>query len=69
MDSDQHPHEANYLKLDCSKANTLLDWSPKLDLPTALEWIVEWYRAYQRGKDVRKVTEAEIERYENLIRE
>ena len=68
MDSDQHPHEANYLKLDCSKANTLLDCLPKLDLPTALEWIVEWYRAYQRGKDVRKVTEAEIERYENLIR-
>jgi CDP-glucose 4,6-dehydratase len=69
IDSDQHPHEANYLKLDCSKANTLLGWSPKLDLRTALELIVEWYRAYQRGKDMREVIEAQIERYENLTRE
>ena len=64
LDSAHHPHEATYLKLDCSKARSLLGWTPKQDLCTALKWIVEWYKAYQQGKDMRQVTEAEISRYE-----
>ena len=66
LDSAHHPHEATYLKLDCSKARSLLGWVPKLDLSTALKWIVEWYSTYQQGKDMRHVTEAEISRYENM---
>ncbi len=61
----QHPHEAAYLKLDCSKAKSLLKWSPKLDLPTTLEWIVEWYRGYQHNQNMRHLTEAQIARYED----
>jgi CDP-glucose 4,6-dehydratase len=66
-DIDQHPHEATHLKLDCSKAKSLLRWSPKLDLATTLEWIVKWYRAYHQRKNMRKITEAEISRYENML--
>ena len=66
-DSGQHPHEATYLKLDCSKAKSVLGWAPRLDLMTNLEWIVEWYRAYLQKNDMRQVTEAEISRYENML--
>ena len=65
-DSNQHPHEANYLKLDCSKAKNLLNWMPKLYIETALKWVVRWYRAFQNGQDMRQFTESEIERYEAL---
>lgn len=63
LDPAQHPHEDHLLKLDCSKARSLLGWSPILPLPTALEWVVEWYRGYQQEKDMRQLTEAQIMRY------
>ena len=46
LDTKVNPHEATYLKLDCSKAKSRLKWAPKLDLATTLDWIVEWYRSY-----------------------
>ena len=66
IDPAHHPYESPYLKLDCSKAESLLRWSPKLRLSTALEWVVEWYRGYQRQEDVRRLTEAQIARYEGI---
>ncbi|MHC4475842.1 MAG: CDP-glucose 4,6-dehydratase [Planctomycetota bacterium] len=66
LDSAQHPHEDNYLKLDCSKARSLLGWTPKLRLATALEWIVEWYRAYQKNQDMRSLTQEQIRRFEDI---
>lgn len=39
-DGAQHPHEANYLKLDCSKANTVLGWTPQWNLQQTLRSIV-----------------------------
>ncbi len=65
LDSAQHPHEDHYLKLDCSKAKSLLKWSPKLNLSTTLEWIAEWYRGYQQNEDIRHLTETQIARYQN----
>jgi len=65
LDSAHHPHEDNYLKLDCSKAKSLLGWSPRLHISTALDWIAEWYRGYQENKDMRILTETQIYRYEN----
>jgi len=65
-DPNQNPHEANYLKLDCSKAKNLLNWMPILDIETALEWVVKWYRAFKDGQNIRRVTESEIEHYEAL---
>jgi CDP-glucose 4,6-dehydratase len=66
LDRDKNPHEAEYLKLDCSKAKNILKWSPKLSLSVTLEWIIEWYRNYQQDKDMRYYTESEISRYEKL---
>jgi CDP-glucose 4,6-dehydratase len=67
-DSMVHPREANYLKLDVSRTGSMLDWYPVLSLSQALEWIVEWYRASQAGDDVRRLTQAQIERYEMLLK-
>lgn len=61
-----HPHEAHTLKLDSSKAKDRLGWRPRLRLETTLEWVVEWYRAHQRGDDLRALCLEHIQRYENL---
>lgn len=66
LDRGGHPHEAKILKLDISKARTKLGWSPKMRLTQAVEWVVEWYKAYQEKKDLREITQAQIARYENL---
>lgn len=66
LDLARHPHESRYLKLDCSKARALLGWQPKLDLQTALTWIVEWYHAYQQGTDMRTLTQDQIARFEQI---
>ena len=66
LDSDQHPHECRELRLDASKANSMLGWSPILDLSTSLDWIVEWYQAYQRHEDIRRLTQDQIERYQGI---
>ena len=66
-DSLCHPHEATYLKLDCSKARSLLGWRPKLRLDTALAWVAEWYRAYYQGGDMHRLTQSQIRRYEHTL--
>lgn len=66
IDGGAHPHEASVLKLDISKARSGLGWSPRMPLDRALAWVVEWYRAYREGGDLRAVTRAQIERYEGL---
>jgi CDP-glucose 4,6-dehydratase len=68
QDRATHPSEAHFLKLDISKARTSMDWHPALPLEHALEWIAEWYRAFQSGADLRRVTLMQIERYEALLK-
>lgn len=65
-DTHQGPRENTFLKLDASKARAYLGWAPKLDLPTTLEWIVDWTRRYQAGDDMREVTLADIRRFMTL---
>jgi CDP-glucose 4,6-dehydratase len=57
------PHEAKYLKLDCSKAKAELGWFPKWDIETALTSIVDWNKAFLNGDDIRVVTENQIDKY------
>ena len=66
LDLARHPHESRTLKLDCAKARELLGWRPKLDLLTALEWIVEWYQGYVNKLDLRALTEKQIARFEQI---
>ncbi len=66
LDGTEHPHEANYLKLDCSKAKMKLSWSPKTNLETALWLVVEWYKQYEQKNDIRKHTEEQIKNFSLL---
>ena len=64
-DEGDHPHEANYLKLDCSKAHNILLWRPKWSLDEALNKIVEWHRVELNGYNVRQITLNQINEYMN----
>ncbi len=59
------PHEAQFLKLDSSKAHARLGWHPRLRLSEALEWVVDWQRHYLGGGDVRQKTADQIDEYQS----
>lgn len=63
IDTNPQPHEANYLKLDCSKAKAGLGWTPKWNIETALKSIVDWNKAFLKGEDICKVTENQIKNH------
>lgn len=54
------PHEANYLKLDCTKLKKTFDWEPSWKLEEAMKKIVEWTIAYNNGDDINQVMESQI---------
>ncbi len=58
--SDGGPHEANFLKLDCSKLKNTFNWAPVWNVETAMEKIVEWSVAYLCGKDISEVMTEQI---------
>ena len=60
------PHEATYLKLDCSKSQARLGWRPRLGLDDAIDWVIDWYRAHVGGQDMRTFTLGQIATYEAL---
>jgi len=63
-DEAPQPHEATYLKLDCSKARARLGWGPRWNLVTALSAITDWHRAYVAGADMRAATLAQLHDFE-----
>lgn len=65
LDGGDHPHEAHYLKLDCSKAQARLNWQPRWHLDATLRKIVEWHQAYLNAADMRDVTLRQIAQYHN----
>jgi CDP-glucose 4,6-dehydratase len=67
VDEGDHPHEAHYLKLDCSKAKTRLDWHPKWHLEEALGRIVDWQKQYHKGADMKAVTLEQIDYYSKVV--
>ena len=60
---DGGPHEANFLKLDCSKLKTTFGWKPHWDLEKAVEAVVEWSKAWVAGEDVRAVMDKQIKEF------
>jgi CDP-glucose 4,6-dehydratase len=64
VDGAAHPHEAHYLKLDCSKAKSRLGWQPRWHLAQAIDQIVAWHRAHAQGQDMRATTLAQIDTYQ-----
>ena len=67
LDTNPNPHEANFLRLDVSKAKSRLKWKPRWDLSNALNNIVEWHRAYVMKSDMQAVCLGQIKNYEKLI--
>ena len=64
--STKEVHEAQFLKLDCAKARERMDWNPQLTLNEALDWVIDWYKAYSDGEAV-AMTEGQIDRYQALL--
>lgn len=50
--SDGGPHEAKFLKLDCSKLKHVFGWKPRWNVEVALEKVVEWFWVYFNHGDV-----------------
>jgi CDP-glucose 4,6-dehydratase len=65
LQSGDHPHEANYLKLDISKAKQRLNWAPRWSLEQALEHITQWHRAWLDGQDMHALCLQQIHQYQN----
>ncbi|MDC3087406.1 CDP-glucose 4,6-dehydratase [Paracoccaceae bacterium] len=51
LDGGTHPHEAYHLKLDCSKARTVLGWQPHWNLTKALQAVIVWHKAHLAHKN------------------
>jgi CDP-glucose 4,6-dehydratase len=64
IDLASKPHEAAYLKLDCSKAISRLGWRPTWNLETALGKIIDWNLAYTQDEDMYTVTARQIQAFE-----
>jgi len=64
LDGGDHPHEAHYLKLDCSKARLRLQWQPRWNLSEAIHRICDWHKAHQSGMDMQEVCLEQIRDYE-----
>lgn len=63
IDAGDHPHEAHYLKLDCSKARMRLGWQPRWNLEKALHSIIEWVNVYSSAGDLRDICLKQIDEY------
>ncbi len=67
LEGGEKAHEAGYLKLDASRARADLGWVPLLRLNTALDLLVQWYRGWEQGHDMRALSLKQIEQYEALV--
>lgn len=57
------PHEANFLKLDCSKIKRKLEWKPVWNVEKAVEKTVEWAKTYVAGGDISQCMDKQIEEF------
>lgn len=62
-DQQEHPHEANLLRLDCSKARMLLNWQPVWNSQITLTKLTLWYKAYFAKQDVLALSKQQINDY------
>jgi len=62
---DGGPHEANFLKLDCSKLKSTFDWHPHWNLDTAIKKVVKWSKTWLAGEDVRSIMDKQIDEFLN----
>lgn len=63
LDQNNNPHEAGFLKLDCSKAKQKLYWEPKWNLEHTLNSIVNWHKSWKNKEDMKQKCFQEIKSY------
>jgi CDP-glucose 4,6-dehydratase len=68
FESNQELHEAQMLKLDVSKAKHKLNWRPKMKIREAIKLTSDWYQNYIKNENLEKLTHAQIEFFEGLLR-
>jgi len=68
LDGAAHPHEARYLKLDCSKAKAVIGWRPVWDLERSLDQILAWQRALHADRDMGALCRQQISEYLDDVR-
>lgn len=59
------PHEANFLKLDNTKAKNILRWRPHWNIRMAIEKVAEWEKTVINGVSPKEITDRQIEEYFN----
>lgn len=62
---DGGPHEANFLKLDCSKIKRVFGWNPRWGVEDAIAKTVEWSKIYLAGQNVCECMDRQIEEFFN----
>lgn len=60
---DGGPHEANFLKLDCSKLKATFGWKPRWNFETAMKKTVEWSKMYEAGGDIERCLNHQIKEF------
>ena len=61
--SVENPHEANFLKLDCSKLKTTFGWKPRWHIQEAIAKTVEWAKVYKQQGDIALCMEQQIQEF------
>ena len=61
--SDNGPHEAGFLKLDCSKIKSTFGWKPTWHIEKTMEKICKWSKADVAGYDIGSITEKQIDEF------
>lgn len=57
------PHEASFLRLDCSKLKQVFSWTPTWNIEKAVEKTVEWSKCWISGGDIRYCMNKQIEEF------
>ncbi len=63
LDNNVQPHEANYLKLDSSKAKHELGWTPTWSIDDALSKVIDWHNSWVDKREVLSVCLQQIEEF------
>lgn len=61
--SDGGPHEANFLKLDCSRIKKTFGWQPRMGVAEAVGWTVEWTKDWLAGRSAAEAMDRQIRRF------
>jgi CDP-glucose 4,6-dehydratase len=67
--SDGGPHEANFLKLDCTLFQRTFAWSPRWHIDEAVNRTVEWAKTYRDQGDIRACMMAQIQAFYSKVQE